>query len=68
MPIHNSSNWPLGVLPSQVGRLTLPSGREVFNTGRVLIGLRHDGRPGLDKPVPQSELFAQAVLLDTPAR
>jgi len=55
---------PVQIPPGHIGPLTLPgSGRMVWWTGRVAIGLRH--QPTLDfGPMTQSALWVQGVLLD----
>lgn len=42
-----------------LGRLTLPSGREVHNTGSVLIGIRHGERPESPRAVTWGALGQQ---------
>ena len=63
MAIEHASTWPLGAPPAKPGPAHLPCGREVFWTGRVAIGLRHQPAPDHNKPVPQSTLWLQALLL-----
>jgi hypothetical protein len=55
---------PVQVPPGHIGPLVLPgSGRMVWWTGRVAIGLRH--QPTLSfGPMTQSALWVQSVLLD----
>jgi hypothetical protein len=55
---------PVQVPPGHIGPLALPgSGRLVWWTGRVAIGLRH--QPTLHfGPMTQSSLWVQSVLLD----
>jgi len=55
---------PVQVPPGHIGPLALPgSGRMVWWTGRVAIGLRH--QPTLHfGPMTQSSLWVQNVLLD----
>lgn len=67
--IASASAWPLGIpIPEKPGRVTLPTGREIFWTGSVAIGLRHKPAPNYSTPVPQSQLWVQELLLDSPAR
>jgi hypothetical protein len=66
MPLHDTSNWPCGVHPKQPGPVTLPSGRSVYSTGKVLIGVRHEHKPNHDKAVPHSHLWVQELLLGKP--
>lgn len=67
--IQHASVWPIGSdKPIEPGPVTLPTGRSVFWTGRVAIGLRHRDPPNYRTPVPQSQLWVQELLLDTPAR
>ena len=54
---------PVPIPPGHVGPVVLPgSGRMVYWTGRVAIGLRHE-RPGFDEPVPHSTLWVQDLML-----
>lgn len=54
---------PVAIPPGHVGPVVLPgTGRLVYWTGRVAIGLRH--QPGRrDEPVAQSALWVQDVML-----
>ena len=54
---------PVPIPPGHIGPVVLPgTGRTVYWTGRVAIGLRHE--PGRrDMPVPQSALWVQDVML-----
>lgn len=55
------------VPPGYVGMLTLPgTGRQVYWTGRLAIGLRHQPARDHDRPVAESELWVQQALLDAP--
>lgn len=68
MPIHDSGAWPLGFPPLQPGPVVLPgTGRLVYWTGRVAIGLRHQPVPDRARPVPHSHLWVQELMLATPA-
>jgi hypothetical protein len=61
----HQNDWPMGEQPSQPGRVRLPgTGREVYWTGRVAIGLRHQPHRDYEQPVPQSSLWIQELLLD----
>jgi hypothetical protein len=54
----------LAVPPGHVGLLTLPgSGRTVWWTGRVAIGLRHEASAGTRRAVSSSALWIQSLLL-----
>jgi hypothetical protein len=56
-----SSGWPMGMPP---GPVTLPgTGRTVYWTGRVAIGLRHQPSRSYETPVPHSTLWLQELLL-----
>jgi hypothetical protein len=55
---------PVRVPPGHIGPLALPgSGRMVWWTGRVAIGLRHEPTRHFG-PMTQSSLWVQSVLLD----
>jgi hypothetical protein len=55
---------PVRVPPGHIGPLALPgSGRMVWWTGRVAIGLRHQPTHHFG-PMTQSSLWVQSVLLD----
>jgi hypothetical protein len=55
---------PVHVPPGHIGPLALPgSGRMVWWTGRVAIGLRHQPTHHFG-PMTQSSLWVQSVLLD----
>lgn len=55
---------PPGIVPGHVGPVFLPgSGRMVWWTGRVAIGLLHQPRPPLDQPLPESQRWVQRLLL-----
>ena len=59
---------PVRVPPGHIGPLALPgSGRMVWWTGRVAIGLRHQPTHHLG-PMTQSALWVQSVLLDGAGR
>jgi len=59
---------PHGVPPGHVGPAVLPdSGRRIWWTGRVAIGLRWEPR-AIDSPVPHSQLWVQDLLLDNQVR
>jgi hypothetical protein len=69
--IHPISDQPpgLAIPPGHVGPLTLPgSRRTVWWTGRVAIGLRHEHRPGVQRPMSASALWLQSLLLSGSAR
>jgi hypothetical protein len=63
--IAHASDWPLGVpMPQQRGPVTLPgTGRTVYWTGRVAIGLRHQPSRSYETPVPHSTLWVQELML-----
>jgi hypothetical protein len=63
MSKHDESGWPLGFPPEQRGPVSLPTGRTVFWTGRVAIGLRHQPTRNYETPVPASALWVQELLL-----
>jgi hypothetical protein len=59
---HSSSAPPVTIPPGHVGEFVIPgTGRRVWWTGRVAIGLRH--QPQRCEPVTQSSLWVQRVLL-----
>jgi hypothetical protein len=54
---------PVEIPPGHIGPVVLPgSGRLVYWTGRVAIGLRHERPPRVDE-VPQSALWVQNLML-----
>jgi hypothetical protein len=54
---------PVPIPPGHIGPVVLPgTGRTVYWTGRVAIGLRHEPSRR-DTPVPQSALWVQDVML-----
>lgn len=54
---------PVAIPPGHIGPVVLPgTGRMVYWTGRVAIGLRHERRAH-DAPVPQSTLWVQDLML-----
>ncbi|MED5619011.1 hypothetical protein [Ideonella sp. BN130291] len=54
---------PVAIPPGHVGPVVLPgTGRLVYWTGRVAIGLRHQRSP-LAEPVSQSALWVQDLML-----
>lgn len=65
MAIAHASTWPLGFpMPKQPGPVTFPgTGRTVWWTGRVAIGLRHQPAPNYHAPVPCSALWVQELFL-----
>ena len=59
----NHAMPPVPVPPGHVGLVVLPgTGRTVWWTGRVAIGLRHEPSRR-DTPVPQSALWVQELML-----
>ena len=59
----------LAIPPGHVGPLVLPgTGRVVWWTGRVAIGLRHDASHDRASAVSRSALWIQALLLGTRGR
>jgi hypothetical protein len=62
---HHASAAPAAIPPGHVGPVALPgTGRMVWWTGRVAIGLRHQPERRVEGP-SQSALWIQALLLDT---
>lgn len=60
---HNDAAPPLAVPPGHVGPVVLPgSGRMIYWTGRVAIGLRHE-RPPRHDLISGSALWVQDVML-----
>ena len=63
-----ASALPLALPPGHVGPVALPgTGRMVWWTGRVAIGLRHQPATRGDAP-SQSALWIQQLMLGTPQR
>lgn len=59
----NDAMPPVAIPPGHVGPVVLPgTGRLVYWTGRVAIGLRHQPQRN-DAPVAQSALWVQDVML-----
>jgi len=62
---HHSAMPPVEIPPGHIGPVVLPgTGRLVYWTGRVAIGLRH--QPSVVRqmdPVPQSALWVQDLML-----
>jgi hypothetical protein len=57
----------LAIPPDHVGPVALPgTGRIVWWTGRVAIGLRHDASRGAQQAVSSSALWIQSLLLGGP--
>ena len=63
--IHRNASVPqIAIPPGHVGPFVLPgSGRLVYWTGRVAIGLRHERRPDADEAMTQSALWVQNVMI-----
>jgi hypothetical protein len=62
-PAHADDGLPLAIPNGHVGPVVLPeTGRTVWWTGRVAIGLRHRPSP-LAQKVPLSTLWVQDVML-----
>lgn len=60
---HNTAVPPVEIPPGHIGPVVLPgSGRMVYWTGRVAIGLRHQPSPR-GEPVAQSALWVQELML-----
>jgi hypothetical protein len=65
---HSSSAPPVTMPPGHVGELVIPgTGRRVWWTGRVAIGLLHQPQRYFE-PSAQSALWIQKVLLGKPGR
>lgn len=63
---HHTSMPPVDIPPGHIGPVVLPgTGRTVYWTGRVAIGLRHQPAPQRQQPVPQSALWVQELMLGT---
>jgi hypothetical protein len=61
--LHNTAMPPVEIPPGHVGPVVLPgTGRMVYWTGRVAIGLRHQPSRHSDA-VPQSALWVQELML-----
>ena len=62
--LRNASVPQIAIPPGHVGPLVLPgSGRLVYWTGRVAIGLRHERRADADAAMSQSALWVQNVMI-----
>lgn len=62
---HNTSAPPIDIAPGHIGLVMLPgSGRLVWWTGRVAIGLRHQPERRFE-PISQSALWLQNLMLNT---
>ncbi|HEY6134219.1 MAG TPA: hypothetical protein VIW70_09590 [Rubrivivax sp.] len=60
---HSSSAPPVAIPPGHVGPFVIPgTGRTVWWTGRVAIGLRHQPQRYLE-PLAQSSLWIQRLML-----
>lgn len=60
---HNDDSPPVPIPPGHVGPVVLPgSGRLVYWTGRVAIGLRHQA-PRRQEAMSQSALWLQDLML-----
>jgi len=59
----NEATPPVAIPPGHIGPVVLPgTGRLVYWTGRVAIGLRHEPRPHVQS-VPHSTLWVQDLML-----
>jgi hypothetical protein len=59
----------LAIPPGHVGPVSLPgTGRMVWWTGRVAIGLRHEASRGAQQAVSSSALWIQSLLIGAPRR
>jgi hypothetical protein len=65
MNMHNTGNWARD-LPK--GEVTLPSGKTLHNTGQVVIGSAYQPKPDYSRPVPESTLWLQELLLAPKAK
>jgi hypothetical protein len=64
---HNEATPPVQVPPGHVGPVVLPgTGRLVWWTGRVAIGLRHEA-PRRSEPMSRSALWLQDLMLQARA-
>lgn len=62
---HHTSAPPVAMAPGHVGLVMLPgSGKLVWWTGRVAIGLRHQPERHFE-PISQSALWLQDLMLNT---
>ena len=60
---HHTAAPPVAIPPGHVGPVTMPgSGRTIWWTGRVAIGLRHQPTR-FNEPVTQSSMWIQRLLL-----
>jgi len=65
---NNASAPPVTIPPGHVGEFVIPgTGRRVWWTGRVAIGLRHQPERCIE-PTTQSSAWIQALMLDTAGR
>jgi hypothetical protein len=64
---HNAATPPVSIPPGHVGPVVLPgTGRVVYWTGRVAIGLRHEPDRRFE-PVSASALWVQELMLSRKA-
>ena len=64
----NDTTPPVEIPPGHVGPVVLPgTGRTIWWTGRVAIGLRHQPTRNFG-PITQSAIWIQSVLLRQPSR
>lgn len=60
---HNDATPPVAIPPGHIGPVVLPgTGRMVWWTGRVAIGLRHQPTRNFG-PIAQSALWVQSLML-----
>jgi len=65
---HNASSPPVTIPPGHIGEFVIPgTGRRVWWTGRVAIGLLHQPQRCVEPPA-QSSLWIQTLMLARPGR
>ena len=61
---HTAGQLPVEIPPGHIGPVVLPgTGRQIWWTGRVAIGLRHVPQPQRDQAVASSALWIQNLML-----
>jgi hypothetical protein len=62
-PLSPPPGQPLGIPEGHVGPYILVSGRMIYWTGRVAIGLRHQPHRRVDQPMSKGAVWVQNVML-----
>jgi hypothetical protein len=65
-PVQAATDLPVDIPPGHIGPIMLPgTGRQIYWTGRVAIGLRHVPDHSAE-PVGSSALWIQDLMLNSP--